>query len=296
MKKILITGANGYVASRIIPHLEKKYELTLVDIEFNKKFNSKIIKINLSDSSVENIEEIVKGHQSIIHLAYIRPDHERNSKNTNNELNSFDQENRNVIMANKIYKAALTQNIDRVVVASSNHAADWYEHHEIHEKKLDLVNTNMIPYSDNFYGWAKASYELLSLPYASGKFGRKIEFVHVRIGFPREIDESLQNNKFISNKNGEGIRNIKRHLGAYISQNDLSDLFDKSLSAEEIKGDLQDVPFLVVYGVSDNTRRFWSLESARKNLNFYPKDDSEKKFQSFIKSYEKTDEWEGKLG
>ena len=296
MKKILITGANGYVASRIIPHLEKKYELTLVDIEFNKKFNSKIIKINLSDSSVENIEEIVKGHQSIIHLAYIRPDHERNSKNTNNELNSFDQENRNVIMANKIYKAALTQNIDRVVVASSNHAADWYEHHEIHEKKLDLVNTNMIPYSDNFYGWAKASYELLSLPYASGKFGRKIEFVHVRIGFPREIDESLQNNKFISNKNGEGIRNIKRHLGAYISQNDLSNLFDKSLSAEEIKGDLQDVPFLVVYGVSDNTRRFWSLESARKNLNFYPKDDSEKKFQSFIKSYEKTDEWEGKLG
>ena len=296
MKKILITGANGYVASRIIPHLEKKYELTLVDIEFNKKFNSKIIKMNLSDSSVEDIEKIVKGHQSIIHLAYIRPDHERNSKNTNNELNSFDQENRNVIMANKIYKAALTQNIDRVVVASSNHAADWYEHHEIHEKKLDLVNTNMIPYSDNFYGWAKASYELLSLPYASGKFGRKIEFVHVRIGFPREIDESLQNNKFISNKNGEGIRNIKRHLGAYISQNDLSDLFDKSLSAEEIKGDLQDVPFLVVYGVSDNTRRFWSLESARKNLNFYPKDDSEKKFQSFIKSYEKTDEWEGKLG
>ncbi|MDC0252778.1 NAD(P)-dependent oxidoreductase [Chloroflexi bacterium] len=296
MKKILITGANGYVASRIIPHLEKKYELTLVDIEFNKKFNSKIIKMNLSDSSVEDIEKIVKGHQSIIHLAYIRPDHERNSKNTNNELNSFDQENRNVIMANKIYKAALTQNIDRVVVASSNHAADWYEHHEIHEKKLDLVNTNMIPYSDNFYGWAKASYELLSLPYASGKFGRKIEFVHVRIGFPREIDESLQNNKFISNKNGEGIRNIKRHLGAYISQNDLSNLFDKSLSAEEIKGDLQDVPFLVVYGVSDNTRRFWSLESARKNLNFYPKDDSEKKFQSFIKSYEKTDEWEGKLG
>ena len=296
MKKILITGANGYVASRIIPHLEKKYELTLVDIEFNKKFNSKIIKMNLSDSSIEDIEKIVKGHQSIIHLAYIRPDHERNSKNTNNELNSFDQENRNVIMANKIYKAALTQNIDRVVVASSNHAADWYEHHEIHEKKLDLVNTNMIPYSDNFYGWAKASYELLSLPYASGKFGRKIEFVHVRIGFPREIDESLQNNKFISNKNGEGIRNIKRHLGAYISQNDLSNLFDKSLSAEEIKGDLQDVPFLVVYGVSDNTRRFWSLESARKNLNFYPKDDSEKKFQSFIKSYEKTDEWEGKLG
>ena len=56
------------------------------------------------------------------------------------------------------------------------------------------------------------------------------------------------------------------------------------------------MPFLHFAQLSDNTRRFWSLESARKNLNFYPKDDSEKKFQSFIKSYEKTDEWEGKLG
>ena len=26
MKKVLITGANGYVASRIIPHLEKKFD------------------------------------------------------------------------------------------------------------------------------------------------------------------------------------------------------------------------------------------------------------------------------
>jgi nucleoside-diphosphate-sugar epimerase len=296
MKKVLITGANGYVASKIIPHLEKKFDLTLVDIEFNKSFNSKTIKINLSESSINDIEKIVIGHQFIIHLAYIRADQERDPNDTNNEIDAFDQENKNIIMANKIYKAALTQNIDRVIVASSNHAADWYEHHEIHEKKLDVVNTNMIPYSDNFYGWSKASYELLSIPYASGKFGRKIEFVHVRIGFPREIDESLQDNKFISNKNGEGVKNIKRHLGAYISQNDLSDLFDKAVSAEKIKGDLHNVPFLVVYGVSDNTRRFWSLESARNNLNFYPKDDSEKRFSSLIKKYENLDEWNGRLG
>ena len=60
MKKVLITGANGYVASRIIPHLEKKFELTLVDIDFNQNFESKAIKLNLSESSVSDIEKIVK--------------------------------------------------------------------------------------------------------------------------------------------------------------------------------------------------------------------------------------------
>ncbi|GIS30316.1 MAG: hypothetical protein Ct9H90mP2_06990 [Dehalococcoidia bacterium] len=36
MKKVIITGADGYVASRIIPYLETKYKLTLIDIDFKK--------------------------------------------------------------------------------------------------------------------------------------------------------------------------------------------------------------------------------------------------------------------
>jgi len=32
---------------------------------------------------------------------------------------------------------------------------------------------------------------------------------------------------------------------------------------------------LVVYGVSDNTRAFWSLESARRVLGYAPEDDAE---------------------
>ena len=46
MKKVIITGADGYVASRIIPHLETKYKLTLVDIDFNKTHNSETIKFD----------------------------------------------------------------------------------------------------------------------------------------------------------------------------------------------------------------------------------------------------------
>ena len=60
LKKVLITGANGYVASRIISHLEKNFELTLVDIDFNKKFNSKTIKFDLLNASIEELNKIQK--------------------------------------------------------------------------------------------------------------------------------------------------------------------------------------------------------------------------------------------
>jgi len=35
------------------------------------------------------------------------------------------------------------------------------------------------------------------------------------------------------------------------------------------------VPWVVVYGISGNTRAFWSLESARRVLGYAPQDDSE---------------------
>ena len=126
-------------------------------------------------------------------------------------------------MANNVYRAAYENGVKRVVVASSNHAADWYEHTLIHKGKKDLVSDKDYPVSDNFYGWAKAAYELLSWPYASGKFGRKLEFIHIRIGAPREIlIQTYVNQTEYKEPAGSGLANFKRDLGAYISQRDLT--------------------------------------------------------------------------
>ena len=100
----------------------------------------------------------------------------------------------------------------------------------------------------------------------------------------------------LKGKNGTGVINLKRHLGAYISSRDLTKLFDKSISANKVKGNIENVPFLVVYGVSDNTRRFWSLDTAKQYLNYSPKDDSEVKFHEIIKNIFDTDTWKSKLG
>jgi hypothetical protein len=42
------------------------------------------------------------------------------------------------------------------------------------------------------------------------------------------------------------------------------------------------VPFLIVYGISGNTHRFWSLANARRKLGYAPRDDSQVAFADKI--------------
>ena len=64
----------------------------------------------------------------------------------------------------------------------------------------------------------------------------------------------------------------------------------------KVKGHIDNVPFLVVYGVSDNTRRFWSLDTAKQYLNYSPKDDSEVKFSELIRNVLNKNSLKSKLG
>ena len=79
-------------------------------------------------------------------------------------------------------------------MTSSNHATDWYET-TMHQNESDGIGPDIFPKSDNFYGWAKASYEHLGFVFAMGRFGAPLENVHIRIGAPRPIDgEKLKSN------------------------------------------------------------------------------------------------------
>jgi len=42
------------------------------------------------------------------------------------------------------------------------------------------------------------------------------------------------------------------------------------------------VPFLIVYGISGNTHRFWSLASAKTKIGYEPQDDSQVNFADAI--------------
>ena len=73
----------------------------------------------------------------------------------------------------------------------------------------------------------------------------------------------------------------KRDLGAYISPRDITQLFRRSIETPDISNE-HGVPWLVVYGISNNTRAFWSLVSARTVLGYEPEDDSEVKYAADI--------------
>jgi hypothetical protein len=191
--------------------------------------------------------------------------------------------------------------VRRVVVASSNHAADYYEP-LILAHKQDVVDPTVgRPLSDNYYGWAKEVYEHLGFVFAVGKIhgeaiqgiqarigptggasiedrgrGRQLENVQIRIGGPRETD--------VNNCPPGDLTCVRRALGAYISARDLSQLVVKSIESPDIR-DENGVPFQVFYGVSGNSHAFWSIVNARKVIGYEPQDNSELRFHKEIAAH-----------
>jgi NAD+ dependent glucose-6-phosphate dehydrogenase len=276
-RKVLMTGASGYIASLMLPTMRDHFDMTLADISDVGRDGKKIEDVqiaNFMDTDRTKYAHLFEGIDAVIHLAF-KPHTTRGETAEKALIDRFDNEHENVQMANNIYRSAYDAGVRRVTVASSNHAADWYEHSLIHNRKMDMVRPSDIPVSDNFYGWAKAAYELLAFPYACGIFGRKLESVMVRIGFTRPLVASdYTSANSMSEQTSGGMEEFKRNLGAYISPRDITQLFTKAIEAPNIENE-HGVPFVVAYGCSDNTRRFWSLETGRKFLDYQPEDDTE---------------------
>ena len=188
-----------------------------------------LILANLAEADYEPYQAHFQGIDTVVHLGYHRsPAGEWGTRN-------YHDERLNVDMAYNVYKLSLDAGVRRVVMASSNHAADWYEH-LIHQGKMDLVYPDTFPLSDNFYGWAKATYEHLGFIFATGRFGRQLENVQIRIGAPREINYR----DFLPDNRAGYIRD----LSAYISERDLQQLFTRSIETEHIDNE-HGIPFQI---------------------------------------------------
>ncbi|MBI4531202.1 MAG: NAD(P)-dependent oxidoreductase, partial [Candidatus Latescibacteria bacterium] len=175
-----------------------------------------------------------------------------------------------VNMAYNIYQTCLEEDVRRVVIISSNHATDYYER-LIWTDRMEFVTPDMRPLSDNFYGWAKAAYELLGFVFATGgeANGKKLQNVQLRVGGPRETD--------LDHCSPDDMKQLHRSLGAYLSVRDQVQLVVKSIETENID-DENGVPFQIFYGISGNTQRFWGIANARKVIGYTPEDDSQIRF------------------
>lgn len=262
-RRVVLTGATGYIASQVLPVFRDRYDLVGLDV----RPADGVRVANLLEDSDESLRAHFEGADGVVHLSYYRPP----GLGVSGGGKAYLDERPNVDMAERVYRLSLEAGVRRVVVASSNHAADWYEQ-VIHARSLEQIGPADLPKSDNYYGWAKIAYEALGFTYACGAFGRRLGVVQVRIGAPREIHAAEFEGRPAA---------YKRDLGAYLSSRDLQQLFVRSLEAEPIE-DEWGVPFQIFYGISNNTRAFWSIANARRLIGYDPEDDSETRYAADI--------------
>jgi hypothetical protein len=278
-RRVLVTGASGEVSRQILPELRERYDLTLLDTRPAEHAND-IIETDVSDPDVEKYRKHFKGVDAVVHNVRSRkpgvstsaPWHWLKERPGSEPVEGYLVERASVDMAFNVLRLAMEEGVRRVVITSSNHAADWYET-KLHRGHLDMVGPDSFPLSDNFYGWAKATYEHLGFVFATGRLGRVVENVQVRVGAPRPIVAAEFEGDEIS---------YKRNLGAFISERDMQQLYTKSIEAEDIRN-ADGIPFQIFYGVSNNTRAFWSIANARSVIGYDPDDDSEQIFAEDIR-------------
>ncbi len=242
VQEVLMTGAAGHVGQAILGELAEAYEWRLLDREHpGEEAPGEVILGDITDE--ELVAEAVEGVDAVIHLAGDpRRDAGWGSVLDNNIHGTY-----------TVFSAAAEAGVERIAFASSNHAVGGYETDERTPElyrpggELRLDGTEL-PRPGNLYGVSKAAGELLGR-YVHDTYG--IDVVCVRIG---------------NLTKGRPPREYERGQAMWLSYPDCAHLFDCCLTA--------DYEFLIVYGISDNDRRFHSLETAREVLGYDPQDNS----------------------
>ncbi len=145
----------------------------------------------------------------------------------------------NIVGTYNVFEAARLQRVKRVIFASSNHAVGYHRA----SRKID---TDVLPRPDSRYGVSKVFGEALGRMYAD-KYGLNVACL--RIGSFREKPQDA------------------RQLSTWISPRDTVQLVRRCIDAPAYH-------YLIVYGVSANTRSRWINPNA-DFLGYQPQDNAE---------------------
>lgn len=109
-KKILVTGAAGALAKKVIENLKKEYKIVAIDFRTKVDLGIPVESYKI-DYNKRLFEDIFREHQfeGIIHLGRISAQ----------EMNRFSRYNANVIGTRKLFDLALTYNVPKVLVLST---------------------------------------------------------------------------------------------------------------------------------------------------------------------------------
>ncbi len=247
-RPVLLTGAGGRVGQAILQHLGDAYDWRLLDREplTDKKLPDGVDRSAVTVADVTDrraIKDAMAGVGVVIHLA---GDPRKTAPWTSVLKNNIDG-------TQAIYEAAHNAGVEKIAFASSNHAVGAYEteertpdlYRETDEYRLDGTE---LPRPGNLYGVSKATGEFLGRYYYD-EYG--LSTVAVRIGNLTKEHPP---------------RNYERGQAMWLSHRDCAHLFERCI--------LADYGFEIVYGISDNDRKYYSIDRAREILGYDPQDNS----------------------
>ncbi|GGL70091.1 NAD-dependent glucose-6-phosphate dehydrogenase Azf [Halocalculus aciditolerans] len=241
VSRVLLTGAGGRVGQAILDGIGDDYDWRLLDRDPpTENPDHEFVIADITDP--DEMREAMQGVDAVVHLAGDpRPEA------------PWDSVLRNNIDGTKVVlDAAVDADVDKFAFASSNHAVAHYET----ERKPDLYRTHdefkldgtELPRPGNLYGVSKAAGETLGRYYHDE---HDLSFVSVRIG---------------NLTKGHPPIDYERGQAMWLSHRDCAHLFDCCLEAE--------YDYEIVYGISDNDRKYYSLERAKEVLGYSPRDNS----------------------
>jgi NAD+ dependent glucose-6-phosphate dehydrogenase len=245
---VLLTGAGGRVGQAILADLGERYDWRLLDREplARGKVPPGVDEDDLYVADVTDraaTRRAVEGVGAVIHLAGDpRPEAPWDSVLRNN-----------IDGTQAVLAAAANAGVEKFAFASSNHAVGAYETPsrtpDMYRAGDDfLLDGSEPPRPGNLYGASKATGEVLGRYYHDHS---GMSVVCVRIG---------------NLTKGHPPRDYERGQAMWLSHRDCAHLFERCLLAE--------YEFEVVYGISDNDRKYYSIDRAREVLGYEPRDNS----------------------
>jgi len=242
MARVLLTGAAGRVGTAILDGIGGDHDWRLLDREppTGDLADYEYYVADITDEAA--LESAMEDIEVVVHLAGDpRPEAPWGSVLTNN-----------IDGTHAVYEAAVESDVEKVAFASSNHAVGAYEldrKPHIYRTESDYqLDGSELPRPKNLYGVSKAAGETLGR-YYHDMFGLSV--VNVRIG------NLTKNHPPVDYERGQAM---------WLSYRDCAHLFDRCIRA--------DYGYETVYGISDNDRKYYSIERARDVLGYQPRDNS----------------------
>lgn len=232
-RKILITGAAGYIGSFLRKAWRGRYDMVLTDIgEIQDPGGARTIQADIQD--IDAMKQACKGIDTVVHLA---------ANPSYNAEFAADVLPKNIIGTHNVLEAAVQSGVKRVIVASSIHCVGGYP--------PDVqVKSDMPVRPCCEYGASKCYAEAVGRYFADQ---RGMSVIALRIGgvHGHETDNPHPDSG---------------HMDILVSEQDLTQLITKCIEAPD------DLRFDIFHGLSNNRFKRLDISHAREMLNYDPED------------------------